>query len=167
MKLDLAKTNGSSPPSTTTRTKVKKDSTAGAAPALTTATHPTPPDIAAAALEEPAIKEAIQRGTRKVRVKKYAAVTKSGRVLETGYPQKLAVHPRARSRDNLERWHGWFDAAIIKFTMTKGWVIVWAAAATPKLIERRRRLRGLCVRYAGVPHGGRLPLLLPRPRIST
>src|SRR5271169_1131336 len=31
-------------------------------------------------------------------------------------PQKLAVHPRARSRNNFERWHGWFDAAIIKFT---------------------------------------------------
>jgi len=46
---------------------------------VTTATHPTPHEIVATALEEPAIKEAIQRGIRKVRVKKYAAVTKSGR----------------------------------------------------------------------------------------
>jgi hypothetical protein len=46
---------------------------------VTTATHPTPHHTVAAALQEPAIKEAIQRGTRKARVKKYAAVTKSGR----------------------------------------------------------------------------------------
>jgi hypothetical protein len=46
---------------------------------VTTATLPTPHDVVAAALEELAIKEAIQRGTRKVRVKKYAAVTKRGR----------------------------------------------------------------------------------------
>src|ERR1700694_2213251 len=76
MKLDLAKTNGSSPPSTLTRTMVGQGITATA---LTTATHPTPHDTVAAALEQPAIKEAIQRGTRKVRVKKYAAVTKSVR----------------------------------------------------------------------------------------
>jgi hypothetical protein len=46
---------------------------------VTTATRPTPHHVVAAALEEPTIKEAIQRGIRKVRVKKYAAVTKSGR----------------------------------------------------------------------------------------
>jgi hypothetical protein len=46
---------------------------------VTTATHPTPHDVVAAALEEPAIKEAIERGTRKARVKRYAAVTKNGR----------------------------------------------------------------------------------------
>jgi hypothetical protein len=46
---------------------------------VTTATHPTPHDVVAAALEEPAIKNAIRRGTRKARVKKYASVTKSGR----------------------------------------------------------------------------------------
>jgi hypothetical protein len=46
---------------------------------VTTATHPTPHSIVAAALEEPAIKKAIRRGTRKARVKKYASVTKSGR----------------------------------------------------------------------------------------
>lgn len=78
MKLDLAKTNGSSPPSTTTRTMVGKD-LAIVAPALTTATHPTLHEIVGASLEEPAIKTAIQRGTRKVRVQKYAAITKSGR----------------------------------------------------------------------------------------
>ncbi len=44
-----------------------------------TTAHPTPHDIVAAALEEPAIKKAIRRGTRKARVKKYASVTKSGR----------------------------------------------------------------------------------------
>jgi len=56
MKLDLAKTNGSSPPSTTTRTTVG-NGIAIVAPALTTATYPTRRDIATTALEEPAIKE--------------------------------------------------------------------------------------------------------------
>lgn len=46
---------------------------------VTAATHPTPHGIVAAALEEPAIKKAIRRGTRRARVKKYASVTKSGR----------------------------------------------------------------------------------------
>ena len=48
-------------------------------------------------------------------------------VHETGYkskpvvnPQKLAVHPRARSRDNFERWHGWFDAAIYQIHDDQG-----------------------------------------------
>jgi len=46
---------------------------------VTTANHPTPIEALAAALDEPAIKEAIQRGARKARVKKYASVTKSAR----------------------------------------------------------------------------------------
>jgi hypothetical protein len=46
---------------------------------VTTATHPTPIEALAAALGEPAIKEAIQRGARKAQVKKYAAVTESAR----------------------------------------------------------------------------------------
>jgi hypothetical protein len=45
----------------------------------TKATHPTPREIVAAALCERAIMEAIQRGARKAQVKKYAAVTESGR----------------------------------------------------------------------------------------
>jgi len=44
--------------------------------AAANATHPTPSEIVAAALDEPAIREAIQRGARKAQVKKYAAVTK-------------------------------------------------------------------------------------------
>jgi len=46
---------------------------------VTTATHPTPVEVVAAALAEPSIKEAILRGARKARVKKYASVTKSAR----------------------------------------------------------------------------------------
>jgi hypothetical protein len=46
---------------------------------LTNATHPTPNEIIAAALDEPVIREAILRGARKAQVKKYAAVTKNGR----------------------------------------------------------------------------------------
>jgi len=46
---------------------------------VTTATCPTPHEIVATALEEPAIRQAIRRGTRKAQVKKYATVTKSGR----------------------------------------------------------------------------------------
>jgi hypothetical protein len=39
----------------------------------------SPAVIVAVALEEPAIREAIQRGARKAQVKKYSAVTKNGR----------------------------------------------------------------------------------------
>jgi hypothetical protein len=46
---------------------------------VTTATHPTPHETVVAVLEDPTIKEAIQRGTRKARVKKYASVTQRGR----------------------------------------------------------------------------------------
>ena len=46
---------------------------------VTTTTDPTLRDIVAAAFEEPAVKKAIQRGTRKAQVKKYASVTKSAR----------------------------------------------------------------------------------------
>ena len=46
---------------------------------VTTATHSTPHEIVVTALEEPAIKKAIQRGIGKAQVKKYATVTKSGR----------------------------------------------------------------------------------------
>jgi hypothetical protein len=53
MKVDLYKTNGSSPPN--------------------------PRETVAAALEKPAINEAIQRGAHKAQVKRYASVTKSGR----------------------------------------------------------------------------------------
>jgi hypothetical protein len=42
--------------------------------ALTTATHPTPQEIVSAALEDPAVKEAIHRGTRNARVKKSAPI---------------------------------------------------------------------------------------------
>jgi len=68
MTVDLYKTNGSSPPCI---------STVDAPP--TAATLPNPLETLAVALEDPAIKEAIQRGARKAQVKKYAAVTKNGR----------------------------------------------------------------------------------------
>jgi len=77
MKLDLAKTNGTSPPSTTTRSMVG-NGIAIVAAAVTAATRPTPHDVVSAALEEPAIKAAIHRGTRKAKVKKYAALTQRG-----------------------------------------------------------------------------------------
>ena len=66
MKADLYKTNGSSPPCIPTM-----DATA-----QTAATPPNPRDTVAVVLEDPAIKEAIQRGARKTKVKKYSAVTK-------------------------------------------------------------------------------------------
>jgi hypothetical protein len=46
---------------------------------LTNATHPTPIEVVAAALHEPAIKQAILRGVRKAQVKKYATLTQRGR----------------------------------------------------------------------------------------
>jgi hypothetical protein len=49
------------------------------ATAQTTATLPNPRDTVAGALEDPAIKGAIQRGARKARIKKYSTVTKHGR----------------------------------------------------------------------------------------
>src|ERR1700674_187128 len=69
MKADLYKTNGSSPPCIPTVNVI----------AQTTATLPNPRETVAVALEDPAIKGAIQRGARKAQVKKYAAVTKNGR----------------------------------------------------------------------------------------
>jgi hypothetical protein len=69
MKADLFKTNGSSPPCIPTM-----DATAQTASVL-----PNPRETVAVALEDPAIKGAIQRGARKARVKKYSAVTKYGR----------------------------------------------------------------------------------------
>ncbi len=69
MKVDLYKTNGSSPPCIPTVDVV----------AQTAAQAPTPHGIVAVALEDPAIKGAIQRGARKAQVKKYSAVTKNGR----------------------------------------------------------------------------------------
>ncbi len=42
-------------------------------------THPTAHELASTALEDPAIKKAIHRGTRNVRIKKYASVTQSAR----------------------------------------------------------------------------------------
>ena len=63
MKVDLYKTNGSSPPCIPTVDVV----------AQTAAQAPTAHDIVAVALEEPAIREAIQRGTRKAQVRKYSA----------------------------------------------------------------------------------------------
>lgn len=63
MKVDLYKTNGSSPPCIPTVDVV----------AQTAAQAPTPHGIVAVALEDPAIKGAIQRGARKAQVKKYSA----------------------------------------------------------------------------------------------
>jgi len=60
----------------------------GSSPPIPTLTPPfhdelltvQPPAVTVAvALEEPAVREAIQRGTRKAQVRKYSAVTKSGR----------------------------------------------------------------------------------------
>src|ERR1039458_9050629 len=85
---------------------------------VTTATHPTPHDIVAAALEEPAIKKAIQRGTRKVRVKKYTAVTKSGRAgvceytsdfEQTTYLALLERHAEAFAALNPEQRAGFVE----------------------------------------------------------
>src|ERR1700732_4322725 len=69
MKADLYKTNGSSPPCIPTVVVV----------AQTAATLPNPRETVAVALEDPAIKGAIQRGARKTKIKKYSAVTKNGR----------------------------------------------------------------------------------------
>jgi hypothetical protein len=69
MKTDLFKTNGSSPPSIPTMDAVVQ----------TAATLPNPRDTVARALEDPAIREAIQRGARKAQVKKFSVVTKHGR----------------------------------------------------------------------------------------
>jgi hypothetical protein len=69
VKVDLYKTNGSSPPCIPTVDVV----------AQTAATLPNPRETVAVALEDPAIKGAIQRGARKAQVKKYSAVTKNGR----------------------------------------------------------------------------------------
>jgi len=69
MKVDLYQTNGSSPPCIPTVHVV----------AQTAATLPNPRETVAVALEDPAIKEAIQRGARKAQIKKYSAVTKHGR----------------------------------------------------------------------------------------
>lgn len=69
MKADLFKTNGSSPPSIPTMDAIVQIA----------ATLPNPRDIVAVALQDPAIKGAIQRGARKARIKKYSAVTKHGR----------------------------------------------------------------------------------------
>jgi hypothetical protein len=68
MKVDLYKTNGSSPPFIST-----------VHVAQTASTLPNPHEIVVVALEDPAIKKAILRGARKARVRKYSAVTKKGR----------------------------------------------------------------------------------------
>src|SRR5690348_3542130 len=65
MRIDLYKTNGSSPPSIPTLDF-----------AQTAATIPSPRDTVAVALADPVIKEAILRGAGKARVKKYAAVNR-------------------------------------------------------------------------------------------
>jgi hypothetical protein len=69
MKVDLCKTNGSSPPRISSVHVVSQ--TAG--------TLPNPREIVKVALEDADIRGAIQRGARKAQVKKYAAVTKHGR----------------------------------------------------------------------------------------
>jgi hypothetical protein len=69
MKADLFKTNGSSPPCVPTM-----DATVQTASRL-----PNPRETVAVALEDPAIKGAIQRGARKARIKKYSTVTEHGR----------------------------------------------------------------------------------------
>ena len=69
MKIDLCKTNGSSPPCISSVHVVSQ--AAG--------TLPNPRETVTVALEDPAIRGAIQRGARKAQVKKYAAVTKNGR----------------------------------------------------------------------------------------
>jgi hypothetical protein len=69
MKVDLCKTNGSSPPCISSVHVVSQ--AAG--------TLPNPRETVTVALEDPAIRGAIQRGARKAQVKKYAAVTKNGR----------------------------------------------------------------------------------------
>jgi len=69
MKVDLYKTNGSSPPCIPTVHVI----------AQTATTLPNPRETVAVALEDPAIKGAIQRGARKAQIKKYSAVTKNGR----------------------------------------------------------------------------------------
>jgi len=83
-----------------------------------TTAHPTPHEIVATALEEPAIKGAIQRGLRKVRVKKYAAVTKSGRdgvcehtsdFVQTTYLALLEHHAEAFAALNPEQRAGFVE----------------------------------------------------------
>jgi hypothetical protein len=90
---------------------------------VTTATHPTPHEIVATALEEPAIKEAIQRGIRKVRVKKYAAVTKSGRdgvcehisdFVQATYLALLEHHAEAFAALNPEQRAGFVEQLAIR-----------------------------------------------------
>lgn len=66
MKIDLYKTNGSSPPCIPTVDV-----------AQTASTFPNPRETPAVALEDPAIKGAILRGARKARVKKYSLVTEN------------------------------------------------------------------------------------------
>ena len=74
MKADLYKTNGSSPPCISSVHVVSQ--AAG--------TLPNPHETVTVALEDPAIRGAIQRGASKAQVKRYAAVTKNrrGRVCE-------------------------------------------------------------------------------------